>query len=98
MKREKVCSVMDCQKLSQQACAHAAQHDHLPVQTVVQVIYCEQQRLCKTSDDGGVGEDSPSTPFLPSLIPNFGPTYEEKMRGPMMRVDSLYKKETKELK
>ncbi|XP_049385138.1 BTB/POZ domain-containing protein SR1IP1-like [Solanum stenotomum] len=45
MERKKVCGVMDCQKLSREACAHAAQNDRLPVQTVVQVLYFEQQRL-----------------------------------------------------
>ncbi|CAN1815176.1 BTB/POZ domain-containing protein SR1IP1 [Linum perenne] len=45
LERKKVCSVMDCQKLSREACAHAAQNDRLPVQTVVQVLYYEQQRL-----------------------------------------------------
>ncbi|KAJ1298218.1 hypothetical protein BS78_01G436900 [Paspalum vaginatum] len=43
--RKKVCGVMDCQKLSREACAHAAQNDRLPVQTVVQVLYHEQRRL-----------------------------------------------------
>ncbi|XVF17553.1 hypothetical protein REPUB_Repub10bG0133300 [Reevesia pubescens] len=45
LERKKVCSLMDCQKLSREACAHAAQNDRLPVQTVVQVLYYEQQRL-----------------------------------------------------
>jgi hypothetical protein len=36
---------MDCQKLSREACAHAAQNDRLPMQTVVQVLYHEQRRL-----------------------------------------------------
>ncbi|XP_058069913.1 BTB/POZ domain-containing protein SR1IP1-like [Magnolia sinica] len=45
MERKKVCSLMDCQKLSREACAHAAQNDRLPVQTVVQVLYYEQQRF-----------------------------------------------------
>ncbi|KNA10555.1 hypothetical protein SOVF_143270 [Spinacia oleracea] len=45
IERKKVCSSMDCQKLSREACAHAAQNDRLPVQTVVQVLYYEQQRL-----------------------------------------------------
>lgn len=49
MERKKVCGVMDCQKLSREACAHAAQNDRLPVQTVVQVLYYEQQRLHDTS-------------------------------------------------
>ncbi|KAF8673692.1 hypothetical protein HU200_048441 [Digitaria exilis] len=43
--RKKVCKAMDCQKLSREACAHAAQNDRLPVQTVVQVLYHEQRRL-----------------------------------------------------
>ncbi|CAN1815178.1 BTB/POZ domain-containing protein SR1IP1 [Linum perenne] len=30
LERKKVCSVMDCQKLSREACAHAAQNDRLP--------------------------------------------------------------------
>lgn len=41
---------MDCQKLSREACAHAAQNDRLPVQTVVQVLYYEQQRLREVMD------------------------------------------------
>ncbi|ERN03634.1 hypothetical protein AMTRI_Chr12g269170 [Amborella trichopoda] len=45
IERKKVCSLMDCQKLSREACAHAAQNDRLPVQTVVQVLYYEQQSL-----------------------------------------------------
>ncbi|XP_057491714.1 BTB/POZ domain-containing protein SR1IP1-like [Actinidia eriantha] len=56
MERKKVCSVMDCQKLSREACAHAAQNDRLPVQTVVQVLYYEQQRLRVVVD----GSESPA--------------------------------------
>ncbi|WCJ31365.1 Phototropic-responsive NPH3 family protein [Euphorbia peplus] len=65
MERKKVCSLMDCQKLSREACAHAAQNDRLPVQTVVQVLYYEQQRLRDVMDGnliGSVGEESPSIP------------------------------------
>lgn len=45
LERKKVCSVMDCKKLSPEACAHAAQNERLPVHIVVQVLYFEQQRL-----------------------------------------------------
>ena len=38
---------MDCQKLSQEACRHAAQNERLPVQVTVQVLYFEQMRLRK---------------------------------------------------
>ncbi|XP_020230341.1 BTB/POZ domain-containing protein SR1IP1 [Cajanus cajan] len=58
MERKKVCSVMDCQKLSREACAHAAQNDRLPVQTVVQVLYYEQQRLRDAMNGSGSGESS----------------------------------------
>ncbi|KAI3768288.1 hypothetical protein L2E82_18842 [Cichorium intybus] len=53
IEKKKVCSLMDCQKLSREACAHAAQNDRLPVQTVVQVLYYEQQRLRDTMGGGG---------------------------------------------
>ncbi|GFP96102.1 BTB/POZ domain-containing protein at5g67385 [Phtheirospermum japonicum] len=56
MERKKVCSVMDCQKLSREACAHAAQNDRLPVQTVVQVLYYEQQRLREAMDGTTLNE------------------------------------------
>ena len=40
-----MCKLLDCQKLSQEACAHAAQNERLPVQMVVQVLYFEQLRM-----------------------------------------------------
>ncbi|CAH9102867.1 unnamed protein product [Cuscuta europaea] len=36
---------IDCQKMSQEACSHAAQNERLPVQMAVQVLYFEQIRL-----------------------------------------------------
>nr|XP_043625978.1 root phototropism protein 3-like [Erigeron canadensis] len=43
--RRRLCRVMDCQKLSMDACTHAAQNERLPVRTVVQVILSEQIKL-----------------------------------------------------
>lgn len=60
MERKKVCSLMDCQKLSREACAHAAQNERLPVQTVVQVLYYEQQRLRNVMSGNLMGGDSPA--------------------------------------
>ncbi|GJV84441.1 BTB/POZ domain-containing protein SR1IP1 [Tanacetum coccineum] len=59
MDRKKVCSLMDCQKLSREARAHAAQNERLPVQTVVQVLYYEQQRLQETVDTTPINSESP---------------------------------------
>ncbi|KAA8517564.1 hypothetical protein F0562_017806 [Nyssa sinensis] len=42
---KKLCKFIDCQKLSQEACNHAAQNDRLPVQMAVRVLYFEQVRL-----------------------------------------------------
>ncbi|KAL3376370.1 hypothetical protein AABB24_003008 [Solanum stoloniferum] len=62
VERKKVCSVMNCQKLTREACAHAAQNERLPVQIVVQVLYYEQQRLREVMDGSLVGADPPSRP------------------------------------
>ncbi|KAL3531589.1 hypothetical protein ACH5RR_005110 [Cinchona calisaya] len=55
---KKLCKFIDCDKLSQEACNHAAQNDRLPVQMVVRVLYFEQLRLknalCASSGDGFV--------------------------------------------
>lgn len=52
---KKLCKFIDCQKLSQEACNHAAQNDRLPVQMAVRVLYCEQLRL-KNSVSGNSGD------------------------------------------
>ncbi|XP_076932763.1 root phototropism protein 3-like [Bidens hawaiensis] len=43
--RTRLCRLMDCQKLSMEACAHAAQNERLPVRIVIQVILSEQIKL-----------------------------------------------------
>ncbi|KAG0460955.1 hypothetical protein HPP92_021252 [Vanilla planifolia] len=58
--RKKICGLMDCQRLSREACAHAAQNDRLPVQTVVQVLYFEQQRIRDYMSSSFIGGDSPA--------------------------------------
>ncbi|CAL9761052.1 unnamed protein product [Musa acuminata subsp. burmannicoides] len=43
--KERVCGVMDCQKLTLEACTHAAQNERLPLRAVVQVLFFEQLQL-----------------------------------------------------
>ncbi|KAG9447475.1 hypothetical protein H6P81_013603 [Aristolochia fimbriata] len=43
--RKKLSKLIDFQKLSQEAGAHAAQNERLPIQSIVQVLYFEQVRL-----------------------------------------------------
>ncbi|XP_024524943.1 BTB/POZ domain-containing protein At1g30440-like [Selaginella moellendorffii] len=45
LEREKLCRTMDCQKLSLEACTHAAQNERLPLRVVVQVLFFEQLQL-----------------------------------------------------
>lgn len=43
--REEVCRVLDCQKMSPQACEHAAKNERLPIRVVVQVLFVGQLQL-----------------------------------------------------
>ncbi|XP_016470393.1 BTB/POZ domain-containing protein At5g03250-like [Nicotiana tabacum] len=49
--REQICRLMNCQKLSLEACTHAAQNERLPLRVIVQVLFFEQLRL-RTSISG----------------------------------------------
>ncbi|XP_038723071.1 BTB/POZ domain-containing protein At3g44820 [Tripterygium wilfordii] len=43
--KEELCNVIDCQKLSIDACAHASQNERLPLRVVLLVLFCEQMQL-----------------------------------------------------
>ncbi|CAN6545129.1 hypothetical protein ACFX13_036277 [Malus domestica] len=54
--KKRLCKMIDFQKLSQEAGAHAAQNERLPLQSIVQVLYFEQIRLrnslgCSNEDE-----------------------------------------------
>lgn len=62
--REKICGILDCQKLTLEACTHAAQNERLPLRAVVQVLFFEQLQLrhaiagtLMAGDAGGGGEE-----------------------------------------
>uniref|UniRef100_A0A5B7BCX2 Putative Root phototropism protein isoform 1 n=1 Tax=Davidia involucrata TaxID=16924 RepID=A0A5B7BCX2_DAVIN len=42
--RKRLCRILDCQKLSPEVCAHAVRNERLPLRTVVQVLFFEQER------------------------------------------------------
>ncbi|KAE9613069.1 putative SKP1/BTB/POZ domain, NPH3 domain-containing protein [Lupinus albus] len=48
--RKRICRLMDCRKLSVEACMHAVQNERLPLRVVVQVLFFEQLRA--TSSGG----------------------------------------------
>ncbi|KAH6765221.1 Phototropic-responsive NPH3 family protein [Perilla frutescens var. frutescens] len=43
--RDQLCRLIDCQKLSLEACTHAAQNERLPLRTIIQVLFFEQLQL-----------------------------------------------------
>ncbi|XP_058101719.1 BTB/POZ domain-containing protein At5g03250-like [Magnolia sinica] len=43
--KEQLCQLMNCEKLSLEACTHAAQNERLPLRVIVQVLFFEQLRL-----------------------------------------------------
>ncbi|GLJ16899.1 hypothetical protein SUGI_0291540 [Cryptomeria japonica] len=54
--RNKLCKLMDCQKLSAEACMYAAKNHCLPLHVVVQVLYFEQLRLRHEINSGSGNE------------------------------------------
>ncbi|XP_060963092.1 BTB/POZ domain-containing protein NPY2 [Cannabis sativa] len=58
--RKRICKLMDCRKLSVDACMHAVQNERLPLRVVVQVLFFEQVRAAASSGS--------STPDLPKGI------------------------------
>ncbi|KAL8106371.1 BTB/POZ domain-containing protein At1g67900-like [Apium graveolens] len=47
--RKRLCRVLDCKKLSSEACTHAAQNELLPLRVVIQVLFFEQTRAAVAS-------------------------------------------------
>ncbi|KAL2241540.1 BTB/POZ domain-containing protein NPY5 [Sesamum indicum] len=52
--KKRICRLMDCRKLSGEACAHAVQNERLPLRVVVQVLFFEQARAAATVDSGSI--------------------------------------------
>lgn len=48
LEKEEVCRVLDCQKMSPEACEHAARNERLPLRVAVQVLFTEQLKLRET--------------------------------------------------
>ncbi|CAH9071173.1 unnamed protein product [Cuscuta europaea] len=48
--RKRICSTLDCRKLSMEGCIHAAQNELLPLRVVVQVLFFEHARAAAMSN------------------------------------------------
>ncbi|KAL4611598.1 hypothetical protein ACB092_08G136500 [Castanea dentata] len=67
--KEELCNVIDFQKLSIDACAHASQNDRLPLRVVLQVLFFEQMQL-RTALAGCLHVlDAESAPAGPLTVP-----------------------------
>lgn len=66
--RKRLCRVMDCQKLSMDACMHAAQNERLPLRVVVQVLFSEQVKISNAMANNSLKEagDSQLQPMISS--------------------------------
>lgn len=64
--RKRLCRVMDCQKLSIDACMHAAQNERLPLRVVVQVLFSEQVKINNAIANNAL-KDSGESHFHPVI-------------------------------
>ncbi|KAL0436346.1 UNVERIFIED_CONTAM: BTB/POZ domain-containing protein [Sesamum radiatum] len=68
--REQMCTIVDFQKLSIDACAHASQNERLPLRVILQVLFFEQLQL-RTSLAGCLHAlDAESAPAASATAPN----------------------------
>ncbi|XP_062215197.1 BTB/POZ domain-containing protein NPY4-like [Phragmites australis] len=65
--KKKLCGLMDCKQLSQDACMHAVQNERLPLRVVVQVLFFEQIRASVASARSDPSAELPSA--VHSLLP-----------------------------
>ncbi|KAL6637282.1 hypothetical protein ACP70R_024854 [Stipagrostis hirtigluma subsp. patula] len=65
--KKKLCALMDCKQLSQDACMHAVQNERLPLRVVVQVLFFEQIRASVNSARSDPSAELPSV--VRSLLP-----------------------------
>ncbi|KAF0932095.1 hypothetical protein E2562_008632 [Oryza meyeriana var. granulata] len=67
--RKRLCRVMDCQKLSFDACMHAAQNERLPLRVVVQVLFSEQVKISNVLASSSALKAAAPDALLPPPMP-----------------------------
>ena len=58
---------MDCQKLSIDACMHAAQNERLPLRVVVQVLFSEQVKISNAIANNSLKDGAGDAQFQPMV-------------------------------
>ncbi|KAL5982357.1 26S proteasome regulatory subunit 6B [Asimina triloba] len=65
--RKRLCRVMDCQKLSIDACMHAAQNERLPLRVVVQVLFSEQVKISNAIANNALKDAAAESQYQPVM-------------------------------
>ncbi|KAI9120667.1 hypothetical protein K1719_007700 [Acacia pycnantha] len=65
--RKRLCRVMDCQKLSIDACMHAAQNERLPLRVVVQVLFSEQVKISNAIANSSLKDGGAESQYQPMI-------------------------------
>ncbi|XP_057416258.1 BTB/POZ domain-containing protein NPY2-like isoform X2 [Lotus japonicus] len=63
--KKRICRLINCSKLSAEACMHAVQNERLPMRVVVQVLFFEQMRSTTSSE----GNSTPDHHSIRALLP-----------------------------
>ncbi|XP_057776793.1 LOW QUALITY PROTEIN: BTB/POZ domain-containing protein At1g67900 [Salvia miltiorrhiza] len=82
--RKRVCRILECKKLSVEACMHAAQNEMLPLRVVVQVLFFEQARAAMA---GGQVTELPTN--IKALLAVCNNPAEEHLKSPNSNVSTL---------
>ena len=71
--------MMECQKLSVDACMHAAQNERLPLRVVVQVLFSEQVKISNAValKEGGQSQYQPMVPNRKTLLEGTPQSFQE---------------------
>ncbi|KAA8533212.1 hypothetical protein F0562_033255 [Nyssa sinensis] len=97
--RKHLCRILDCKKLSMEACMHAAQNELLPLRVVVQVLFFEQARVAMAG--GQVTElpnnikallathDDPSKPPTHTTVPAEDQWSVSGLKSPKSKLSTL---------
>ncbi|KAA8539194.1 hypothetical protein F0562_025886 [Nyssa sinensis] len=97
--RRHLCRILDCKKLSVEACMHAAQNELLPLRVVVQVLFFGQARVAMAG--GQVTElpnnikallathDDPSKPSTHTTVPAEDQWSVSHLKSPKSKLSTL---------
>ncbi|XP_042420775.1 BTB/POZ domain-containing protein NPY4-like [Zingiber officinale] len=97
--RKRLCGLLNCKKLSVDACAHALQNERLPLRMVVQIMYVEHMRvsISMASCQGGCSRSAMATETQDAPVDSSGDDGRSINNGKTTRGMVLPKKILKKL-